>query len=203
MTEKLTWRDKPHNWFVIVTNPQCEQKAAGELRRAGIRVYVPKRTIEKKNKRTGVVSVKHRPAWTGYLLVRFPEEMQRNGIPFGVARQCQGVKDFVKWPGSDGYERPIPFPDHLVASFMRRQRTGDYDGAKAARTERQLKQARFVPGVTVRITQGPFAEFLARIERTQGEVAHLVAEIFGRETPVKVDRFADALEIVADNCEAA
>lgn len=202
--KKPKWRDEPRNWFIIITNPQCEAKAAGELRRAGIRVYVPKRTVERKNRRTGEITAKHRPAWTGYLVVRFPENMCERGVPkFGIARNCQGVKDFVKWPAEDGYDRPIPFPDRLVLAYMRRQKTGDYDGAKAARSERQIRQSRFRPGVTVRITEGPFAMFLARLERTRGEVAHLVTEVFGRETPLQVDKYADTLEIVADHCEAA
>jgi len=192
------------NWYVLITNPNCELKATNELRRAGLRVYLPKRTIEKVAKRTGVKTVKHRPAWTGYLLVRFPEALMQRGVPkFGIARACQGVKDFLPWMTATGFNEPAPFPEHLVAAYMRRQRNRDYDGALQARREREGKRANFRVGMDVRVSSGPFASFLANITKTHADAAWIVVDIFGRPTPVKLDNYTEALEPLDKPAEAA
>lgn len=189
-------------WYVIITNPNCELKATNELRRAGLRVYLPKRTVE--SVRKGARLVKHRPAWTGYLLVRFPDELQERGRPkFAIARACQGVKDFLPWMRADGYAEPFPFPEHVVAAYMRRQRNRDYDGALLAKREREGKRANFRVGMNVRITEGPFASFLAKITKTHADAAWLVVDIFGRETAMKLENYTDALEPLAKSAEAA
>lgn len=206
------------SWYVIITNPNCELKATNELRRAGLRVYLPKRTIE--TVRKGAKAVKHRPAWTGYLLVRFPEELQekyrvyvqdgdevkavdRWRPKFGVARACQGVKDFLLWMRDTGFNEPAPFPESVVTAYMRRQRNRDYDGAVQARKEREGKRANFRIGMNVRVTEGPFASFLAKIARTQGDTAWIVVDIFGRETSVKLENYTEGLEPLAKSAVAA
>lgn len=189
-------------WYVIITNPNCELKATNELRRAGLRVYLPKRTFEQVRK--GVKVTKSRPAWTGYLLVRFPETLQERGRPkFAVARACQGVKDFLPWMTHSGFNEPAPFPEHLVMAYMRRQRNRDYDGAMHARKEREGRRGNFRVGMDVRITAGPFASFMATITKTHGDAAWLVADIFGRDTAMKLENYTEALEPVAKSLNAA
>jgi len=189
-----------HDWYCIITNPQCERKAAGELRRAGLRVYLPKRTYEHVHKRSGSKVTKYRPLWTGYLLIRFP---QPGAAPFAIARSCQGVKDFLKWTTDSGEWEPVPIPEKIVLAYMRRQRNRDYDGVRAARTEREKRREKFKPGSQVRLHDGPFAGFLAKIDRIKGETAWVVADLFGRETPVVVDSFVDRMEPFAAVDEAA
>ena len=58
-------------WHIIETNPQCERKAAAELRRAGLRVYMPKRQIESRHARTKAPEVKRKPVMIGYLFTRW------------------------------------------------------------------------------------------------------------------------------------
>lgn len=187
------------DWYVIITNPQNERKAAGELRRAGLRVYLPKRSYSHVHKRSGSKVTKYRPLWTGYLLVKF----EALPPPFAVARDCQGVKDFLKWVNSDGEWEPVPIPEKVVLAYMRRQRNRDYDGVKAAQTARQQRRAKFKAGSTVRLNDGPFAGFLAKIDRIKGDNAWVVAELFGRETPVFVDEFVDRVEPVDKPLRAA
>ena len=86
-------------WFVIQTNPQCEKKATDELRRAGLRVYLPKRSFEAKDKGNhSQPVVRTRPLLIGYLFVRFPDHLtdQWHTPMFGVVRGCQGVKGYLK-----------------------------------------------------------------------------------------------------------
>jgi transcription antitermination factor NusG len=190
------------HWYVIITNPNCELKATNELRRAGLRVYLPKRTFEQVKK--GAKTVRSRPAWTGYLLVRFPEALQERGCPkFAVARACQGVKDFLPWMTASGFNEPAPFPEHVVLAYMRRQRNRDYDGAMQARKEREGKRANFRVGMDVQVTAGPFASFMARIEKTHADTAWIVLNIFGRETPMRMENYTESLEPLAKSPIAA
>lgn len=208
------------SWYVIITNPNCELKATSELRRAGLRVYLPKRTFE--HVRRGAKIVKSRPAWTGYLLVRFPENLQEQYTTFvrdeeadevkqvfrwrpkfAVARACQGVKDFLPWMTDAGFKEPAPFSEAVVLAYMRRQRNRDYDGAMQARKEREGKRANFRVGMDVQVTAGPFASFMARIEKTQADTAWIVLNIFGRETPMRMENYTEALEPLAKSPKAA
>lgn len=207
------------HWFIIITNPNCELKATNELRRAGLRVYLPKRTVE--TVRKGAKTVKHRPAWTGYLLVRFPQELQeqyrvyvkgeddevravdRWRPKFAVARACQGVKEFLLWMDATGFNQPVPFPEHTVMAYMRRQRNRDYDGAVQAKKEKEGKRGNFRVGMDVRVTQGPFASFLAKIEKTQADAAWIVVDIFGRDTTIRVEDYTETLEPIAKSAVAA
>ena len=188
-------------WYVVRTNPKCERKAALWLRRAGLRVYVPKRLIARGSKRGEPATCQ--PLFVGYVLIRFPADLMAGNVPkFAAARACYGVREFLRWLTPYGLA-PVPLPDRLVARYMRRQRLGDYDGAKQLKTEREQRRARLRPGATVRIMDGPFASLLGRIERIDGDVARLLVDILGRGTPVSFDHFVDRVEPVAKQRAAA
>lgn len=181
-------------WYCLRTAPQQERTAASELRRAGLRVYLPKRSYETVHKRSNKRLVRYRPLWIGYLLVRFP-----GAVPaFGLIRDCKGVHDFVKWMTEAGEFAPVPLRDSVVAAYMRRQRARDYDGARMAAIVRAAKRRQFKLGTMVRINDGPFASFLGKIERIDDDnTAHLLGEIFGRETTITIDNFEERVTPVA------
>lgn len=181
-----------HGWFVIQTNPQSEKKADGELRRAGLRVYLPKRSYEVRDRKAADgKKVKFRPLLIGYLFIRFPDEMHDDwGRPqFGVVRACQGVKAFVRVADSRGEWKPITIPDKDVTDFMRRQRKREFGRPTVINKARRLAEMResFRPGYRVRVVNGPFASFLATLERLNENMS-LDAEvmIFGRPTRVNI-----------------
>ncbi len=190
-------------WYILKTNPQQERKAADELRRAGIRVYLPKHTYERENRRTKAKRIIRRPLWVGYLLINF---RGHETPPFGIARACQGVRDFIKWTVANGDQEPVPVPDKVVGTYMRRQRTGDYDGARAERLYREEQRQRFKPGTEVRIMDGPFALFPGVVDHTDNDVATILVAIFGRDTVIEIDSFTKRLEVIetlARQAEAA
>lgn len=182
------------SWYVVRTNPKCERKAAMWLRRAGLRVWVPKRMDVHQRHATGETIMRHRPLWCGLLLVRFPPSAVSRGVPrFGDARACFGVADFLRWSTARGLE-PVPLADALVGEYMRRQRRHDYDGARLAVAERAARRARLLEARQVRIKDGPMARFLARIDHLDASTAWLLVDIFGRQTPVAVRGAEDRLE---------
>lgn len=181
-------KGKADGWFVIKTNPQGEKKADGELRRAGLRVYLPKRSYEVKNRRKhGEASMRWRPLLIGYLFVRFPDHLlDRHGNPpFGIIRMCQGVKGYVTAANSEGEWAPMSIPDSLVADFMRRQRKREFGRPAIVDPKKRLMDMRkvFRKGATVRVTDGPFAQLLATLEKLNPDMT-VDAEVmlFGRPT---------------------
>lgn len=188
-------------WYIVQCNPQCESKAAGEIRRAGFRAYVPKAVKAVIHHRTKAMILKRSPALVGYLFMRFPA-----GAPNWYAlRQCQGVKGVLY---ADG--KPYVIRQTDVAAIMRAQRSAAYDTA-TARTYRLNKRAgeresiarsaakaRFQRGMHVTPQSGPLAGILARIERiTKRGTIEAVASLMGRETPMEFTDLSE-LEIVKE-----
>ncbi len=168
------------DWYVIRTNPNSELKATSELRRHGIRVYLPKHSYEVRNRRSGAVSVKHRPLYIGYLFIRFP------GVPhFLTLRDCQGVKGVLKFLNDQDEWQPLPVPDSQVRLVMQRQRAKDYDGVKLAELARKKLYAK---GNKLRVEEGPFKGFMAEIMKLhRNGTVDTDIEIFGRPTRVSFD----------------
>ena len=179
-------------WYVIQTNPQCEKKADGELRRAGLRVYLPKRSYEVKDRRNhSEPSLRWRPLLIGYLFVRFPYHLldRWGNPPFGMVRSCQGVKSFVRVANGMGEWEPMSIPDTAVADFMRRQRKREFGRPAVVNPKKRLAEMRknFQKGNSHRVTDGPFAGFLATLDRLNDNLT-LEAEvvIFGRPCKIKL-----------------
>jgi transcription antitermination factor NusG len=181
-----------HGWFVIQTNPQSEKKADGELRRAGLRVYLPKRSYETKDRGNhGEQKVRWRPLLIGYLFVRFPDHLLDHwgSPPFGLVRGCQGVKNFVRVANEMGEWEPICVPDKDVGEFMRRQRRREFGRPAIVDRKKRLADMRktFRKGSAVRVTDGPFATFLATLEKLNDDMT-VDAEVvlFGRATKIRL-----------------
>lgn len=197
-----------NRWFVLQTNPQCEKKAVGELRRAGVRVFVPKRFYEKRNHKTGKSSVKNRPLMTGYLFVRFPTAMldDKGRVPYGFIRKCQGVKDFLKAVDRSGERVPFSIPNRLVVDFMRRQRNREFGRPDVDNDEKQRarRERTFTKGRIMRVTNGAFYSLEALIEnlRDDGTVDATIA-IFGRATMFHLDKPEEMLSPLVKSGEGA
>ena len=203
--KKPGWRDFPRNWYVVVTNPNNEKKAVGELRRAGFRVFLPSQAIQQRNRKTGERKVRFRPLLTGYLFLKFPENKHdRHGVPeFGVVRKCQGVKAFVTSANERGEFSPFSIEDKDVAAFLRRQRQREF-GIPTTEDPKDRRARMYWPGRKMTVSQGPFASFIATIEQVlgNGDVEAIVT-IFGRETRLRVENPDDILTGLAPSREAA
>jgi len=181
-------------WYIIQTNPNCENKAAGNLRRIGVRVYVPKRATVVRNRRLHTEAVQFRPLLVGYLFIRIPEAMLDGAgrVPFGNLRACEGVKDFLRVMDSRGEWVPMRIPEKPVVDFIRRQRHREFGRPELERNKRNRLSTMFKRGDHVLVAHGPFEAFFATVEhlRRNGEVEATVT-IFGRETKVV---FTDPVE---------
>jgi transcription termination/antitermination protein NusG len=196
------------HWYVVATNPNCEKKAVNELRRAGLRVYLPQKATERVHRRTKAVLVKHRPLMVGYLFVRFPGEMlDRRGVPpFGIARACQGVKEFLRAINDQDEWEPFAIPEQYVAAIMRRQRGREFGNPAPDRPEeRRARLAeKFKPGREMRVSEGPFASFNATIQQLLDN-GSVVAElsIFGAASRVTFEKPEQSLRALDETLRAA
>jgi len=130
-------------------------------------VVIPTRevVVVKKGKKTKVTE----KVFPGYVLVR----MILNDDSWLVVRTTEGVTGFV-----GAGLKPTPISEKEVAAIM-----------KFVLQEQPKFKAKFSVGEAVKITEGPFADFLGTIEsidEQRGKVKVLVS-IFDRETPVELD----------------
>jgi transcriptional antiterminator NusG len=129
--------------------------------------------IEFKNGKKQVVSKKVFP---GYLLVR----LDLDDDSWYVVRNTPGVTGFVGLGA-----RPTPLSRREVENILQvKAEEGEGSSAKKSRPQFQYEL-----GESVRVREGPFADFsgtIAEINEDQLKLKVLV-NIFGRETPVELD----------------
>ena len=116
-----------------------------------------------------------RKMYAGYLIV----EMYMDDESWFVVRNTPGVTGFIS--AEDERERrpkPVPLEDAEVERILSQMQS-----------EQPRVSVGFAPGDSVRIKDGPFADFMGTVENVDeghGKVRVLVS-FFGRETPVELD----------------
>jgi transcriptional antiterminator NusG len=168
--------NKKARWYVVHTYSGHENKVAETLKQRAetlnltnkiIKVLIP--TQEKIQIKRGERKPIREKIFPGYMLVY----LELTNDSWLAVRTTQGVTGFVGI-GS----KPTALPKHEIEAIQK------YISQGAA----QYK-AEFVEGEAVKITDGPFNDFLGSvqsIDENKGKVEVLVS-IFGRETPVELD----------------
>jgi transcriptional antiterminator NusG len=173
--------DRPGQWFVLHSYAGYENKVKSNIEsriqsmNMEDRIYevvIPMEdVVEVKNGKKAVVS---RKVFPGYLLVR----CELDDAAWAVIRQTPGVTSFVG-PGT----KPTPLSRREVESILVVKSEGPET------TKRTRPRLDFEEGETVRVREGPFADFhgqIAEINEDQLRLKVLV-NIFGRETPVELE----------------
>lgn len=177
--------DRPGDWFVLHTQSGYEKKVKSNLESrissmtmedSIFEVVIPmEEVIEFK---AGKKVVAQKKVFPGYLYVRcFLDERS-----WDVIRNTPGVTGFV---GSAG--KPIPLSRHDVETALAEPEEVEYEPGTTPK--RQRPKLEYEIGDTVRVKEGPFADFsgqIAEINEDQLKVKVLV-NIFGRETPVELE----------------
>ncbi|MBT3249455.1 MAG: transcription termination/antitermination factor NusG [Candidatus Pacebacteria bacterium] len=168
--------NKKARWYVVHTYSGHENKVAETLKQRAdtlnlthqiLKVLIP--TQEKIQIKRGQRKTIREKIFPGYMLV-FIELSDQAWL---AVRTTQGVTGFVGIGN-----KPTPLPKHEVETIQKYITQGAL----------QYK-AEFVEGEAIKITDGPFNEFLGTvqsIDEEKGKVEVLVS-IFGRETPVELD----------------
>jgi transcriptional antiterminator NusG len=173
--------DRPGSWYVIHSYAGYENKVKSNLESRIssmnmedriFEVVIPlEDVVELKNGKRQVVS---RKVFPGYLMVR----MDLDDDSWSVVRNTPGVTGFVGLGA-----RPTPLSRREVENILAQKQQG------AGATKKTKPRLEYELGESVRIKEGPFADFsgtVAEVNEDQLKLKVLV-NIFGRETPVEFD----------------
>ena len=173
--------DRLGEWFVVHTYAGYENKVKSNLESRIASMNMEERifecvipmedVIEFKNGKKVVVPKKVFP---GYLLVR----CDLDDDSWYVVRNTPGVTGFV---GSGA--RPTPLSRREVESILQVKGEGEEAPKK------HKPRLEFEIGETVRVKEGPFADFTGSISEINEDQLKLkvLVNIFGRETPVELE----------------
>jgi transcriptional antiterminator NusG len=164
-------------WYVIHTYSGYENKVKSSLEHRAetmdlkdhiFQVVVPtEEEVEiKDNRKVSTI----RKVFPGYVLV----EMILTDKSWYVVRNTSGVTGFV---GTDN-KQPVPLTDSEVKAIL-----------KQMKSETPKVKLAFAPGQSVKIKEGPFADFLGVVDELNAEKqkVKVLVSFFGRETPVELD----------------
>lgn len=192
------------SWFVVLVRPQGERQAAKDLRRHGLRVYVPKRYREVMRRKRK--AVRNRPLMRGYLFVRFRLGQASAARLFAIAHLSGAVHD-VLWFDVAGERVPYPLPDKDVQDFIDRQRNRREFGRPFVETEEAMlarQRTTFEPGSRMRVASGPLSGREAVVDRFGGlNDVDVLVELLGRSTRVTLSNPEQELEPLPESAAAA
>ena len=154
-------------WYLCQLKPQRHKLALRNLHRQGFEVFLP--LVEETRRRGSGFATERRPLFPGYIFVQVDlskEDWQRINSTSGVSR----IVSFG--------DRPAAVPEEIVAGLLER---ADEDGLVANSSRAQV-------GSEVKLTTGPFADFVARIELIEPDRRiWVLIELLGRTTRLRVD----------------
>lgn len=159
-------------WYVVHTFSGYEKKVQANIEKSVenrnlhdwiLDIKVPmEEVIETKGNEQKTVQ---RKVFPGYVMVK----MIMNDDSWYVIRNTRGVTGFVG-PGS----KPVPLTDEEV---------------HAMGIERKVVSINFEVGSSVRVCDGPLADFVGTVEEInlEKQTVRVIVSMFGRETPVDLD----------------
>jgi transcriptional antiterminator NusG len=168
----------PKKWYIIHTYSGFENKVAESLRTRSEafgfadkigQVLIP--TEEVVELRNGKKVTSKRLVYPGYVLV----EMEMNDALWHEVKNTPRVTGFV-----GGGNSPVPLSPEEVNQILYRQ---------ASSAERPRPKMTFEKNDSVRIIDGPFANFSGKVDEVNPErgTLRVMVTIFGRATPVELE----------------
>jgi len=174
------------SWYLVHTSSAAENKVKLNLEQRVkvmgmsdqvFEVLVPEQEVEAETPKGKKKTVK-KQIYPGYVLVR----MSLNDRSWAMVRNTPGVTGFVGQA-----KHPTPLSEKEVEAILHQMGVGN-----AA----PVNYSTFKGGQSVRIMDGPFADFIGNIEEVNMEKKKLrvMVHIFGRETPVELG-FSEVEEV--------
>ena len=161
------YHDRGENWFLAQVKPNCASIADKNLRRQGFKTFLP--LEEETRQRNGKFVTAMRPLFPGYIFVAFDAARgfwRSVNSTYGITRLVSLGKE------------PTAVTEDLVSQLM----------SRCDATGKLLPPKLLKPGDQVTMTQGPFTNFVAEVEKiTPDRRAWVLMEIMGVQTRVTVD----------------
>ncbi len=174
--------DRPGRWCVVHTQSGYEKKVKQNLEARIVSMNAEESIYEVVipmedyvDFRNGKRVVAQRKMFPGYLLVR----SQLDDQAWFVIRNTPGVTGFV---GQGA--KPSPLPRRDVEAFLIPK-----GGTEEQVAQRAKPRLEYEVGETVRVREGPFADFSGEVIEINEDQLKLkvLVNIFGRETPVELE----------------
>jgi transcriptional antiterminator NusG len=175
--------DRPGRWYVVHTYSGYENKvrsnmgnvvASRGLEDRVFEVVIPMEDVDefKGGKKVTV----QKKVFPGYLLVR----CDLDDDTWGAIRNTPGVTGFVG-PGT----KPTPLSRREVENILQVK----VEGVPGSAPKRSRARLEYEVNETVRVKEGPFADFSGQISEINEDQLKLkvLVNIFGRETPVELE----------------
>ena len=168
--------EKQKSWFVVHTYSGYEERVKKNLEQRVkfmdsegeiTEVVVPTEDeIEVKSGQKQTVSKKILP---GYVLI----QMGMSDQSWKIVRNTPGVTGFV-----GGGDKPVPLTEEEITRIL-----------KQMEAEAPKLKIGFREGESVRVTDGPFLDFIGVVESINSEKGKVkvLLSLFGRSTPVELD----------------
>ncbi|MGJ5036580.1 transcription termination/antitermination protein NusG [Bradyrhizobium sp. HKCCYLRH3059] len=176
----------PQCWYILRTHPNCEAKVMKAFRLRNISAYLPVMTVMKEFQR----------------IRRGFEWIERRNVVSPLILGAVLIPDFEErwecWRGIDGAIGLLRFGEwtpHLTPKLFQDIRNIE----DIANTPKSKRQRAFEVGQLVRVLNGPFRGFSARVERidSRGRLS-VGVEIFRRITPLEIEE--SDIEAVEAEC---
>lgn len=169
-----------HKWYVVHTysgyEGQVEKHLAERIKRLDAEELISEVLVPRENDGQPVEGRKGpaRKFFPGYIFVK----MELNTKTWHLINDTPKVSGFVGGGKTPGSVRPVPDVE------VRRVTNQIEEG-----TASPVPKERFEDGETVRVTDGPFANFSGTVDEVNADKSKLrvLVSIFGRATPVELD----------------
>lgn len=162
----MTDSEAKSHWFLAQMKPNGHQLAQRNLDRQGFRYFLPMQ--EETRRRRDRFMTLLRPLFPGYIFVAFDPD---HGL-WRKINSTTGIARLVSFGKS-----PSPVPAELIDALM----------ARCDQSGKFLQTSALPPGDTVRIGQGPFADFVATVDRLAPDNrVFVLLNLMGRKTRITV-----------------
>lgn len=162
----MSYHDCGATWFLAQVKANSHNIAERNLLRQGLRTFLPMQ--EETRRVRGKFVTQMRPLFPGYIFVSLDILRGR----WRVVNSTYGVTRLVSFG-----DEPAPVPLDLVSELMLRC---DRDG-------KLLPPRLLNPGDEVKVTKGPFADFVAKVESiAPDQRVWVLMDIMGSQTRVAV-----------------
>lgn len=155
-------------WFVLQLKPGGLDRARTNLARQGVSSFMPMR--QRTTRHAGRLTNVTRPLFPGYLFI----ELGRDAPAWRSINATYGVARAVcREPG-----KPVEVPVAIISAL----RVASSDDGEYIRDPEP-----FLPGETIRVAAGPFADVLARVEAApERDRIYVLLDMMGREVRAAV-----------------
>ena len=159
------------DWYLVWTNPRCEERAMAGMLAKGLAVYRPVLVEKRRDYRSKKVRECERGMFTRYLFAGLD---RARGQCFADVRSCDGVEGLVSFD-ADGAPLAVPLGDlKRVIAYAANWSAGQKD----------MLPVSFKIGEVVRIISGPFSGFKAEVCAYTRRKLKAEVSILGGSVPV-------------------